>query len=512
MSGTDQGPHERAGDVGGAALESNERSAEDDAALHGAVRRGLKWSFANVGLARLASILMGIALARILVPDDFGVFAPALAIVNILFGVNDLGLLLAVVRWKGDLRVAARTAHTLALLFSGVLYALVFMAAPWFSEVINSPATAPVLRLLALTVFIDGWTTVSHGLLVRDFHQDRLAKAEFAAMPVAVTVSIGLALAGAGVWSLVVGQVLASCVSGVLVYLAAPFRAGFGWSTPAARKMLAYGLPLAGTSLVEYSLLNVDYIIISRALDPAALGFYLLAFNISSWPLTTITDAVRRVSIAGFARLEDDTTAVRDNFGRALATLLTAALPITIAMALLAVPLIGFLYGDRWLPSAPVLQFLLILSFARMAIGFMLDLLMGVGRTPTSLALKLTWLVVLVPALQIGVHADGIRGVAIAHSIVAWTVALPMFAIASQRAGAKMSDVVRPLVRPVVAAGVITVVGLLIRDHLGGNFTTLAAGASVMLTIYLMLVLRRAAVTAAIQRVRSRRNPVPTGN
>jgi O-antigen/teichoic acid export membrane protein len=489
---------------------SGESSSEQDAALKGAVSRGLRWSFANVAIARVASILMGIALARILVPDDFGVFAPALAVVNILFGVNDLGLLLAVVRWKGDMRVAARTAHTMALAFSGFLYAVVFVTAPWFADVINSPATAPVLRVFALTVFIDGWTTVSHALLARDFHQDRMAKAEFSSMPVGIITSVGLALAGAGVWSLVVGQVLANCVSGFLIYRAAPMRPGFGWSTPAARKMLSYGLPLAGTSLVEYSLLNVDYIIISRALDPAALGFYLLAFNISSWPLTTITDAVRRVSIAGFAKLEGNTQSVRENFGRALAALLTAALPITIAMALLAVPLIGFLYGDQWLPSAPVLRFLLILSFARMAIGFMLDLLMGVGRTRTSLLLKIIWLVALVPALQIGVNADGIRGVAIAHSIVAWTVALPLFALASQRAGANMMDVIPRMVRPVAASVAVVVVGLLVRDHLGGNFTTLAGGISLMLVVYLMLVLRRAQMATGVEWVKNRRRPVPS--
>jgi O-antigen/teichoic acid export membrane protein len=450
-------------------------------------------------------VLSGIVLARILIPDDYGVFAPALALVNILFGLNDLGVLLAVVRWKGDLRIAARTAHTIAIAFSGVLYAICFAIAPWFSSVMGSPETAPVLRVLALTVFIDGWTTVSHGLLVRDFHQDRFAKSEFASMPVGIGVSIGLALAGAGVWALVFGQVLANCVSGLFVYLAAPFRAGFGWSVDVARKLLSYGLPLAGTSLVEYALLNADYLIISRATDPATVGIYLLAFNVSNWPLTTITDAVRRVSIAGFAKLEGRTDALQENFGRALSTLLTAALPLLVAMALLAVPLIGFVYGDKWLPAAPVLRILVVLSFARMAIGFIFDLLVGVGRTRTTMWLKIVWLVFLIPALEIGVRAGDLEGVAIAHALVSCLIALPLFALAAQRAGADMAGVLRRLVRPVLAAIVVTAIGFAIRDHLGGRFTTLAAGGSVIVIVYLSLVLRRAAVSAALERLRARR-------
>lgn len=487
------------------ATELNETA--DDSELGGAVRRGLKWSFANVAVSKAISILTGIALARILVPEDFGVFAPALAIVNILFGLNDLGLLLAVVRWKGDLREAARTAQTLAVIFSGVLYVGCFLAAPWFANLVNSPDSAAVLRVLALTVFIDGLTTSAHALLVRDFHQDRFAKAEFFALPVNVGVSVGLALAGAGVWSLVAGQVLANCVSGVMIFRAAPFRAGFGWSSKAARSMLVYGIPLASTSLVEYCLLNVDYLIVSRALDATAVGLYLLAFNISNWPLTIITDAVRRVSIAGFARLEGDAGSVERNFSRGLTALLGAALPLLVAMALLATPLIGFVYGDQWLPAADVLEVLVVLSGARMVIGFIFDLLVGVGRTRTTLVLQTIWLIALVPALEVGVRADGLEGVALAHAIVAIVLAVPLFGIAAYRAGANVGDAARRLIRPLVAAVIAAAVGFAIRDHLGGRFLTLAGAGSLIIVVYLAFVLRRAAIESGLQRLRARRTP-----
>jgi O-antigen/teichoic acid export membrane protein len=475
------------------------------ASMPSEVRRGLKWSFVNVAVSRVGSILLGIALARILVPHDYGVFAPALAIVNILFGVNDLGVLLAVVRWKGNLREAARTAHTLAVASSAALYAGCFVAAPWFASVVDSPESATVLRVLALTVFIDGFTTVSHGLLVRGFHQDRFAKAEFAALPANVVISVSLALAGAGVWSLVAGQILANCVSGVLVYRAAPFRPGFGWSPSIARSMLAYGLPLAGTSFVEYVLLNADYLIVSRSLDATAVGLYLLAFNVSNWPLTIITDAVRRVSIAGFATLEGDATSLRRNFGAAMAALLTAALPLLAAMSLLATPLIGFVYGDAWRPAGEVLSVLVILSGARMAIGFIFDLLVGVGRSRTTLWAQVAWLAVLVPALQLGVTTNGLRGVAVAHALVAMVIALPIFAFAAHRAGADVFDVCRRLARPALATVVAVAIGLTIRDRLGGEFTTLAGVGSLVVVLYLALVLRRDGAAAIVRWMRSRR-------
>ena len=478
-------------------------SVDDD--LSGAMKKGLKWSFINMAVGRAASILSGIVLARILVPEDYGVYAPALALVNILFGLNDLGLLLALVRWKGDLREAARTAQTITMGFSGLLYAGCFVAAPWFARTMGSPDSAAVLRVLALTVFIDGITTVAHGLLVRDFRQDRFAKAEFTALPIGIGISIGLAVAGAGVWSLAIGQLAANVVSGVMLFRAAPFRVGLAFSWPVARPMLAYGLPLAGTSLVEYSLLNADYLIVSRALDPAAVGIYLLAYNVANWPISIITDAVRRVSIAGFARLEDEKESLSRGFSRAFSGLMSLAFPILVAMGVLAFPLVTLTYGDQWTESAPVLELLIVLSGARMAIGFIFDLLVGLGRTRTTLLLKCVWLVFLVIALEIGVRTGELRGVAMGHAIVSCVVALPLFLWAAARAGADLRDVARRLARPLIGLVVALALGLTVRDHLGGRFTTLVLGGVTVLLAYLAVALRPTDITAAREWWRDRR-------
>ncbi len=455
-----------------------------------------------MAVGRVASILAGVVLARILVPEDYGVFAPALALVTILFGLNDLGLLLALVRWKGDLREAARTAQTITMAFSALLYVGCFVAAPWFAETMDSPQSAPVLRLLALTVFIDGITTVAHGLLVRDFRQDRFAKAEFAAIPVQIATAVVLAAAGAGVWALAISQVLANCVSGALLLRAAPFRVGLGFRFDIARPMLAYGLPLALTSLVEYSLLNADYLIISRALDPAAVGIYLLAFNVSTWPLSIITDAVRRVSIAGFAKLDGDSSSLRRNFSPALAALMTVAFPFLVALGVLALPLITILYGDQWQESASILPYLVVLTGARMAIGFIFDLLVGVGRTRTTLALKCAWLAAVLIALEIGVQADGLRGAAIGHGIVATIWAMPLFLVAATRAGADIPDVGRRLVRPVAGAVAATVAGLFVRDWIDGTLASLLAGGVAVVGAYSLVALRRKDLAVAEQRLR----------
>lgn len=482
--------------------------AAEEPPLEARIRSGLRWSFLNQVVGRVVSVVSGIVLARILVPEDFGVFAVALLVVNILFGLNDLGLLLAVVRWPGDLKVAARTATTLASGFSVLLYATVFVAAPYFAAFMNSPDSTWVLRVFCLTIVIDGITTVSHGLIVRGFHQDRMTKSEFAALPVNVAISVGLALAGAGAWALVIGQIVGNLVSAVVIMRLAPFRVWPGWDGPAARWMLRFGVPLAFTSLVEYILLNLDYVIVGRILGTTALGLYLLAYNVSNWPVSIVTDAVRRVSIAGFAQVSADADAVRAGFHRTFRILAVVSLPLVLLLAILSEAVVGALYGSKWQESATVLTFLAILGGVRVAVGYVFDLLIGVGRSRLTLVLKLAWLVALLPALMIGAEMNGIRGVGIAHAIVAVVVASPLFLFGARAVGVRLGPLGRDLARPVLGALAAALLGIMLQQVVHGAWTELLVIAPLMIATYVFVGLPWRDLLA---RLRARRRPAEVG-
>jgi PST family polysaccharide transporter len=465
---------------------------------------GLKWSFVNVVVAKIVSVSSGIVLARLLVPEDFGTYAVALAVVNVLFGLNDMGMLLAVVRWKGDLRVASRTGMTIAAATSAVLYAAVFAGAPAFARHMNSPDAVNVLRVLALTVVIDGLTTVPQGLLIRDFRQRKLAKIEFIASPVNFGTAIALGLAGTGPWSLALGQLAGNLTSGALLTAFAPFHVGFGFDRAAARTMLGFGVPLALTSLVEYLLLNADYIVVGQALGPTALGFYLLAYNISSWPVSVITDAVRRVSIAGFSKLADDEASLRERFSTTFVILLTAAAPVCLLLAVLAEPVVRFVYGAKWVPAADALRFLALLGGVRVAVGFVFDLLVGAGRTRTTLWLQIVWLAVLFPALVVRAEGDGLPGVAAAHALVGVAGDMPSFLFALHRFGVPLDGLARQLVRPAGGLVLGAAVAALAAGAVEGSLARIFVVAPAALAAYAVVVVRRSWIVEARVRIAAR--------
>jgi O-antigen/teichoic acid export membrane protein len=416
--------------------------------------RGLRWSLLGTLATKVGSFGMGLVLARLLTPADFGVYAIALAATGFVIHINDLGVIAATVQWRGSLEEMTPTATTLAVLSSTVVYGIFWFTAPWFADLAGSPDATPVVRLLTAVILIDGVTAVRVGTLMREFQQDKLTHANIAGFVVNAALAIGLALRGAGPYSFAVGQLASAAVTGVVVLHSAkvPVRIGLDWAI--AKRVMRFGVPLAASLGVEAILLNADYVIVGQIMGATALGFYLLAFNISSWVQGIVGTAVRYVSLAGFSRLaEQDEEALSKGVQRAVPLLVAGVTPIAALMAVLAPALVVFLYGGQWAPAAPVLRFLVVLTVVRLLTSFAIDILAGAGATWATFWLNLGWVVAVVPALIAGTRLDGIRGAAIAHALVAVLVAMPLAMWALHRSRVKLAPIGPALARPLLAGG-----------------------------------------------------------
>jgi PST family polysaccharide transporter len=453
--------------------------------------RGLRWSLLGNVITKIGSFGMGLVLARLLSPADFGTYAVALAAMQFVMHVNDAGLIAATVQWRGRLSEMAATATTLAAGFSILIYAAFWFAAPVVAHVAGVPEAARVIRLLTVVIVIDGITAVRSGALMREFRQDKLITANLVGLVVNAAVSISLAAAGAGAMSFACGQVAAATVIGVMVMVAAGIPVQAGFDRDVVRRLMRFGIPLAASLGIEAILMNADYIIIGHVVGVTLLGYYLLAFNISNWALSVISSAVRYVSVAGFSRLSEvDKETLNEGVRRSVPLLVTGLAPIAVLTAALAEPLVGVLYGNQWLPSAPVLRFLMMLTVVRVLTAFALDILMGAGATRWTLWLNLCWAVALIPALIFGTTHDAIRGAAIAHTAVGLAVAVPVALFALHRIGVRLIPIVPTLVRPVVAGGFAGVAALGVVRLAGLHpILALAVGGAVGLTVYVLIAI-----------------------
>ncbi len=453
--------------------------------LRAQVRSGLVWSVLNNVLLRVGTLAVGIVLARLLSPEDFGVYAVALTVQAVLMTVADLGLSADLVR-SPDPRRRAPTVAALGLAAGTVMAVAMVLSAGPVARLVGTPEASRVIALLGLTLVLAGAGVVPLALLQREFRQRALFTVAAVDFVVSTTVTLTFVLGGAGVIALALGRIAGQATTLVLLHLIARHRPRYAVDGSVAVSVLAFGLPVGGANVLSWALLNLDNLVVARMSGAVLLGFYVLAFNISTWPMTAIGQVVRSVALPAFARAS---TAAGDR-GLALGTGLTAALaiPAGVLLAVLATPLVAVVYGPRWLLAAPVLAALALFGTARVLFDLWVAFLLARGAARAVLLVQVLWFVTLLPAVVVGTRLGGIVGAGWAHVAVAAGVVLPAYAVAMRRAGADLGALARHCVVPVLATAPAAGAAAAVIALLGPAWLELLLGAAAAGGTYLLLV------------------------
>ena len=460
----------------------------DQSVLGHQVGSAVRWSVVNSIFTRLSQVAVGILLARLIAPAEFGVFAAALVILNIVLSVSEMGVSIALVREQGDLRQIAPTVTSLSLLSGASLALLCIIGAPWFADALNAPDAAGLIRVMSLALVVGGASAVPTALLQRSFRQDLKLVADIISFIVGTSGAVGRAVLGFGAWSLAWSRVAMNVTAAAVMFGYCKERYRPGFDRAQAKSLLAFGLPLAGSSLLVFGVLNVDYIVIGGVLGPVALGLYLLAFNLSSWPVGAFALPVRSVALPAFSRLQDDPEGFLRGLLRAIRALALFTIPACVLLGAFAHPLVRFVYGPRWSGAAAALALLAMLGGMRVLLELAYDCLASAGRPRAILWIHVLWLVALVPSLVVGAELDGIRGVAVGHVLVVVLLVGPGYLFALQSVGLRVGALAHSVARPLLGGTIMTVVAVGAQRLVSGDFTKLAVGCVLSIGAYALVV------------------------
>ena len=172
--------------------------AHTDGSVSHRASRAFLWSIGNTVVARLGTLAIGVALARTLGPSEFGIFAIATVTMLAILSFNELGVSLAVIRWRDDPRVIAPTINTVAVASSAVLTAAVIIAAPQVSTMLGDVRATPVVRVMAISILLNGLVATSAAVLQREFMQKKRTIADQVNTWLGAGLSLVLALLGWG--------------------------------------------------------------------------------------------------------------------------------------------------------------------------------------------------------------------------------------------------------------------------------------------------------------------------
>lgn len=409
--------------------------------------KGAAWSGISTIVLRLGSLVVGVVLARILAPDQFGVYAIALTVQGILMTVADLGLSAEIIRSEEPERIAP-TVATFGLASGAILTAATAGFSPQLATLLGDRDASGAIAILALTLLLAGISIVPYGMMLRRFQQRELFLIAVVNFVVSTVVTFALLAAGLGVLALAIGRVAAQTVASTLQFVASQIRPRFGLDRDQWREVLAFSLPIAGANLFSWILLNVNNIIIARVAGATALGFYVLGFNIASWPMSALSQMVRSIALPYVSRVQDGAAVLP----RMAALVWALALPTGLALAALATPLIHVVYGAKWAASIPVLAALGIYGALRVIFDLFAGYLYALKRSRPVLFLQLFSLIALVCGMVITTPRYGIVGAAWIHVAVSVVLILPGYLFILRATGVRLAALFRECFLPMTAA------------------------------------------------------------
>jgi O-antigen/teichoic acid export membrane protein len=312
------------------------------------IRTGVAWLlFGNTGGA-VIQFLFGIALARLLVPADFGMIATIQILTGLVSLVSSAGMGQSLIRSKTAEPRDFEVVFTLQLGFGVLICAGLFAIAPWFAGFFGDPLYAALLQVSALNFLLRPFANIRSAWLNREMNFKRAAAAGLATALVSSAASVAMAFAGLGVWSLSLGGLAAALTSNIVLYRLVPLRLTLRFDARLARQHGAFGFNITLLDLLSHVRTESITFLLSKLAGPAFLGLFNKAENLARMPNRLITPATGQVVFRALAKVADDIDQSKYLMYRTITLLSVYAWPVLLAVIFVAEPLIVFLYGEKW--------------------------------------------------------------------------------------------------------------------------------------------------------------------
>lgn len=364
--------------------------------------KGTFWSAAEAFLGHGVTFVVGIVLARLLSPEEYGLIAIVTIFTNILLGVVDSGFSNSLIR---KLKVSDDDYNTLFffnLVVSLLLFSLLFVGAPLIATFFEQPQLVALVRVMGLLLIVHALTIVQNTILTRNIDFKTKTKASVIAAITSGVIGIGMAFLDFGVWSLV-GQLLSrqAVYSGCL-WIFNRWWPKLKFSVDSLRYMWGFGWKLLLSSILNHVWLELKKVVVSKFYSPALLGQYSKAGEFSRIFSTNITSIVERVTYPALAQVQDDKTRMVSAYRRVIKTTMFVTAICMFSLGAVSEPLIYCLIGPKWHLAATYLPFICVYGSLYPLQSINLNMLKVQGRTDIFLYVEIAKKTILLGPLFVG--------------------------------------------------------------------------------------------------------------
>jgi PST family polysaccharide transporter len=477
--------------------------------------QGAVWNYLAFVVSKGLVFVSTLILAQILLPAEFGLVGMALLVITVLDILRDFGIGSAVIYYGREGPAAANMAFALSSGIGIVLFVANWLLAPFTAQFFYTdnpqdiPLVTSLIQVLGFSLLFASLGSTHDALLQKEINYRRRMVPEVGRTMLKGILSVALAFAGLGVWSLVWGQVLGEACATVLLWSVAKWRPARVFRRDLFRSMLGYSFQAMLSGGLGTLLADVDYFIIGALLGPAALGIYTLAFRLPELVIMNMARAVATVAFAVAAKLQSDLAAMREAYLRMQRYMLIILAPLGFGLFAVTPALVHTLFKSEWAAVIPVMQILSIYMVLGGINYWPGVIYKAVGRPGILNSISLVKLAMLVPALWWGAVSYGIEGVAWGQLVVRIVgIAIDMVVVA-RFVKISVWDNLRVIWPPLTSAALMSAAVRLLYFALDpaerGGIAVLALSVAVGGAVYVAAIwlLDRAAVSDMIDLARS---------
>ena len=361
--------------------------------------KGVAWTSLDQVATLGFGFVIGVILARILSPSDYGLLAMIAVFNAIAIAFVNSGFGNALVR-KPDLTENDNSTAFYFNIVAGVVMAgVIWMIAPLVAKFYDKPILCQLLRVEGLLLIISSFTIVQNAQLSRALNFKAKMIINVTSQVLAGVIAIVAAYRGFGVWSLVIQHIASGIIRMILLWVLSPWRPRGRWDKRSFGYLWGYGSKLLASGVLDTIYGNIYPIVIGKFYSAADLGQYTRATHYAYMPSKGLTSVLQQVSFPVLSQIQEDTERLANSYRRMLRFSVFIVFPIMIGMLALARPLVIALVTDKWAPCVPYLRVICLASMWYPVHAINLSLLQVKGRSDLFLRLEIIKKVIITVAV-----------------------------------------------------------------------------------------------------------------
>ena len=384
---------------------------------------GVKWGVVAKLVTQITAWVVTLIVIRVLTPNDYGLMALSTVVTSVIAGIAEFGLGASLVHARELTRSDLARVGGALLVLNTVCMILAASAAGLFADLFGDPRLELIIQVSALQFLFAAIVAVPESLAYRELNFRWLAVADIAAGLTISMTTLALALTGAGVWALVLGNLAGTVVRCCVLWM------GGTAVWPSLRlsgigAFLRYGGAWSGGRFVWQLTYVADVFVAGRFLSETAVGTYSVALQLANLPLQKAMGIVNQVAFPAIARLQDDLPRMRKRVVGAIRLMASVAIPALWGLAIVADEVVSVVLGERWESVILPLRLIAVVAPLRMIAGLLATASSAIGRADIELGNTVRALLIFIVALLVGVRW-GLVGLAGGYAVA---VALSFFA------------------------------------------------------------------------------------